>query len=175
MCEFIDEAPTHAIDGGDFPRISQDSPRRHFWTEHRKEKISLHRKGPDFSVARRSRFPAKIHSSNRSRDDVPETRATLDLGLVREGDEFLAGHSRAEGVVHRERRAEGRRRADSEPLGHGQRRLAQDLDFHGARADHFFDDAPGDLRRPTSLVHEALNRRPAGVPWLPNWLDAKAP
>src|SRR5947207_11342675 len=174
MCEFIDEAPTHAIDGGDFPRISQDSPRRHFWTEHRKEKISLHRKGPDFSVARRSRFPAKIHSTYRSRDDVPETRPTLDLGLVREGDEFLAGHSQAEGVVHRERGAEGRRRAYSEPLGYGKRRLAQDLDFHGARADHFLDDAPGELGRPTSLVHEDITQRPRGVPSHRNRLASMA-
>src|SRR5207247_126292 len=53
-------------------------------------------------------------------------------------------------------------------------RRSSDLDFHGARADHFFDDAPGDLGRPTSLVHEDVNRRPRGVSFLRNCLDAKA-
>src|SRR5207237_1071387 len=104
----------------------------------------------------------------------PDTRPRLALGLVREGDEFLPGHSQAEGVVHRERGAEGRRRAYSEPLGYGKRRLAQDLDFHGAGTDHFFDDAPGHLGRPMSLVHEDINRRPRGVSRPRDRLDSKA-
>src|SRR5207247_8478412 len=52
--------------------------------------------------------------------------------------------------------------------------VSKDLDFHGAGTDHFFDDAPGHLGRPMSLVHEDINRRPRGVSRPRDRLDSKA-